>query len=268
VLVPGGRFFMGTDSTSPALALARPSHKVAIDTFCIDAFEVTAEDYKSCSDQGDCKRPETKPVYPKGDKETQAEHDKKVEVLAELCNFGKPDRDKHPINCVSWTLSSAYCNARGKRLPTEAEWEFAARGSDGRKFPWGDDPGDHTFMNACGAECNKWEGGHTLPLTNTMFPGDDGFFGTAPVGSFPKGKTKYGAFDVVGNVWEWTSDFFATYTPDEAINPKGPPVGDRHAIRGGAFNGGVPEWLDPAFRYHQVTEASVAAIGFRCARSL
>ena len=101
-----------------------------------------------------------------------------------------------------------------------------------------------------------------------MFDADDGFAGTAPVGSFPKGKTKYGANDFVGNVWEWTADWFETYKPDEARNPRGAPAGERKAIRGGGFNGGVALWLNPAFRYHQLATASAPAIGFRCAATL
>jgi formylglycine-generating enzyme required for sulfatase activity len=97
---------------------------------------------------------------------------------------------------------------------------------------------------------------------------DDGFFGTAPVGSFPKGATKFGLNDMVGNVWEWTSDWYATYTPEEQTNPTGAKTGDRKAIRGGGFNGGFPLWVNPAFRFHQVATASVHGIGFRCAKTL
>ena len=151
---------------------------------------------------------------------------------------------------------------------SEAEWEFAARGSDGRKFPWGDDPGSEGHMNACGKECNAWEKAHGMKLTPTMYPVDDGYPGTAPVGSFPTGKTRFGSYDFVGNVWEWTADFFEVYKADEVVNPKGAKDGDRKAIRGGGFNGGVTLWLNPAFRYHQVPTASAPALGFRCAKSL
>jgi formylglycine-generating enzyme required for sulfatase activity len=123
-------------------------------------------------------------------------------------------------------------------------------------------------MNACGKECNAWEVSHGLKPSPKMYDAEDGFFGTAPVGSFPKGKTKFGAYDMVGNVFEWTGDWFETYKPDEALNPKGAPVGDRKAIRGGAYNGGFQLWLNPAFRYHQLATASAPGIGFRCARSL
>ena len=89
-----------------------------------------------------------------------------------------------------------------------------------------------------------------------MYADDDGFAGTAPVGSFPKGKTKFGANDFVGNVWEWTADWFETYKPDEQVDPKGPARGRGREARGGGFNGGLALWLNPAFRFHQLATAS------------
>jgi formylglycine-generating enzyme required for sulfatase activity/serine/threonine protein kinase len=266
VLSPGGRFFMGSDE--PGFDLWRPAHRVTIDTFCVDINEVTAGDYKACSDVGDCKRPDPIPSYPRSSGVTEEQHEKGRLAQAELCNFGKPDRDRHPINCVSWDLADNFCKMRRARLPTEAEWEYAARGSDGRKYPWGDEAGDALHMNACGAECNAWERQHSLTPSRRMYEVDDGYPGTAPVGSFPSGKTVAGAQDFIGNVWEWTSDWFETYSPGEAQNPTGAPAGNRKAIRGGGYNGGTRLWLDPAFRYHQLGTASAPAIGFRCVMNL
>jgi formylglycine-generating enzyme required for sulfatase activity len=266
VLVPGGKFFMGSDE--PDFKLWQPSHKTIIDTFCIDVHEVTAAEFKACTDPGECKRPPELPNWPKTTGTSDADHEKKRAAYAELCNFGKPERDQHPINCVSFALAESYCTFRKKRLPTEAEWEFAARGSDGRKFPWGDEAGATERMNAGGTEFTNWEKKHSLPPSQRLYEIDDGFEGTAPVGSFPKGRTKFGADDFIGNVWEWTSDWFETYKPDEVINPKGAPNGDRKAIRGGAFNGGNLLWLNPAFRFHQVPDATTPVIGFRCAMNL
>lgn len=266
VLVPGGKFFMGSDE--PEFKLWQPAHKVTLDSFCVDIYEVTADAYKACSDQGECKRPRPAPDYPKSEGVSDEEHAKTREKLAEQCTFGKEGRGRHPINCVSYFEAEAYCAVQKKRLPTEAEWEFAARGSDGRKFPWGDDPGGEKHMNACGRECNDWERAHGLKVSKAMYAIDDGYPMTAPVGSFPEGKTKYGTYDVVGNVWEWTSDWFETYKPDEVVNPKGAKDGDKKAIRGGGFNGGFALWLNPAFRYHQLATATAPGIGFRCAKNL
>jgi eukaryotic-like serine/threonine-protein kinase len=266
VLVPGGKFFMG--SSDPTFDLWKPPHKVTIDTFCIDINEVTAGDYKACSDIGECQRPDPIPDYPKTSNISDEQHWANRKVVAEFCNFGKEDRARHPINCVSWEFSDGYCKYKKARLPTEAEWEYAARGSDGRKYPWGEEPGDHLHMNAAGPEYTKWEKEHSFKPTPRMFETDDGFVGTAPVGSFLKGKTKFGANDFIGNVWEWTGDWFEVYKAEEATNPTGVPAGERKAIRGGGFNGGNWLWLNPAFRYHQLATASAPGIGFRCAMSL
>jgi eukaryotic-like serine/threonine-protein kinase len=266
VLVPGGTFVMGSDE--PTLTLSQPAHKVTLDAFCIDVDEVTAADYKACSDIGECKRAATEPSFPRAANETEAQHDKAVEAYADLCNFGKEGRERHPVNCLSWALADNYCKMIQKRLPTEAEWESAARGGDARKFPWGDEPGDATYTNSCGTECNKWELAHGIKPSARAFDADDGFAGTAPVGSFPKGKTKLGANDFAGNVWEWTADWFESYQPDETVNPTGAAGGDRKVVRGGGFNGAVARWQSPAFRYPQVAVASMPAIGFRCAATL
>ena len=117
--------------------------------------------------------------------------------------------------------------------------------------------------------CKAWERDHDLSVaTPQLYRDDDGFAGTAPVGSFPKGDTQRGAHDMVGNVWEWTADWYDVYGAAEATNPKGAPAGERKAIRGGGFNGGAADWVNPAFRYHQLATASSPAIGFRCAADL
>jgi eukaryotic-like serine/threonine-protein kinase len=273
VEIKGGRFFMGSDDDG--FPLWRPAHNVTLSPYCIGINEVTVEEYKACVDQGACKRAATVPDYPKSEKTTPDQHDTNRKAFAELCNFGengaiKPGREKHPVNCVSWEMADRFCKVRGGRLPTEAEWEFAARGSDGRKFPWGDDPGkDAKHMNACGKECKAWEATRPIqPKSETMHDEDDGFPGTAPVGSFPKGETLFKLHDMVGNVWEWTNDYYDTYKSGDVVDPQGAAAGERKAIRGGGFNGGFELWVNPAFRYHQDKTATAHGIGFRCAKPL
>lgn len=265
--VVGGTFTMGSDD--PSFPLWKPAHKVTLDTFCLDVNEVTVAAFRGCVDAHGCKAPSAKTNFPKSDSESVEEHDALLRATSELCNWAAAKREEHPINCVTWHESKAYCDWRGFRLPTEAEWELAARGTDGRKFPWGDDVGDHTYMNAAGLEWRKWHAEKSLPAPGgLMYEKDDGFVGTAPVGRFPRAQTQSGQLDMVGNVWEWTSDWYALYRPEPQTNPKGPGAGDRKAIRGGGFNGEFATWINPAARYHQLATARVHAIGFRCAAAV
>jgi formylglycine-generating enzyme required for sulfatase activity/serine/threonine protein kinase len=263
-LVTGGKFRMGSDD--PSFPLWKPAHDVTIDSACLDVTEVTVAAFRDCVRAGACPPAAERPSFPKPGSLKEEDHEKQLVVFAELCNWDKPGRDEHPVNCVDWTSADAYCKHRGFRLPTEAEWELAARGRDGRVFPWGNDTGDHTYMNAAGREWRRWLEDHGLPRpTSLMYEADDGFAGTSPVGRFPRAMTQSGQLDMVGNVWEWTSDWYALYKPDDQVNPKGPSAGDRKAIRGGGFNGEVATWVNPAARYFQVVDARHYAIGFRCA---
>ncbi len=132
----------------------------------------------------------------------------------------------HPVVHVSWNDAQAYCAWAGRRLPTEAEWEFASRGGiDGAKYPWGDEE-----VDAGGWRANIWQG--TFPTVNTL---EDGFLTTAPVSSFaPNG---YGLRQTVGNVWEWCEDWFSprTYSPQPVTAPRGPDRGAARVLRGGSY---------------------------------
>ena len=164
---------------------------------------------------------------------------------------------------MTWEQADAYCKHRGGRLPSEAEWEFAARGRDGRVYPWGDAPPGPALLNGCGAECQRFQAEHKLGEMPALYAADDGFVGTAPVGTFAAGRTQAGLYDMVGNVWEWTADHYAPYPGGEANKlPEGLRV-----IRGGGFNSSFPAHAEPALRFGQDPAAHVHAIGFRCAQT-
>jgi formylglycine-generating enzyme required for sulfatase activity len=261
-LIEGGRFFMGTDAVKPVLAAANPAHKVEVARYCIDLHEVTTAEYEACSKSGGCKRAFKDSFWPQGSMK-KPDWEKARAAYSPLCN-AETDRLQHPINCVTWSQADEYCKEQGKRLPSEAEFEFAARGSDGRVFPWGDDSPDQQHLNGCGSECAAWRKTAGLPPVSTLYAGDDGFPGTAPVGSFPAGKTQAGLFDVVGNVFEWTADAYKPYPRPDGTDPAMPPHNNR-VIRGGAFNSFEPEHTDPALRLPYDADAHTHGIGFRCA---
>jgi eukaryotic-like serine/threonine-protein kinase len=256
IAIPGGSFFMGSDDGLP---FEKPAHQVTLQPFCIDEFEVSVDRYKACSEAGRCKRAGTTNEWA-----TITEKERKA--FDPLCNIREPEeRGKHPINCVDWEMSQKFCREQGGRLPTEAEWEFAARGPDGRKYPWGDDDPAADHLNACGKECVAWGQKHGVE-EKSMYDADDGFPNTAPVGSFPKGASRYGVQDVVGNVWEWVADWYGDYAKDEQTQPKGPDSGDERVIRGGSWNGSYASWVRPTFRYKDAPTKRSYGIGFRCAK--
>lgn len=262
LVIPGGQFFMGSGDKN-ALDFEKPQHQVKLAPYCIDELEVTTERYKTCSDQGACK--------PNADfNEWPGITEKDRKVFDPLCNRRDPTkRARHPMNCIDWGMADAFCRNAGGRLPTEAEWEFAARGPDGRLYPWGDDPPSHLLLNACGKECVEWgKKNLVVPALTPMYPDGDGYPNTAPVGSFPEGKSRYGVQDVVGNVWEWVADYYAPYAVTDLSDPKGPPAGTERVIRGGAWNGAEPSWVRPTFRFKDDPAKRSHGVGFRCAHSI
>jgi formylglycine-generating enzyme required for sulfatase activity len=259
VAVPAGEFFMGCNQEvdESCTEAEKPGRKVQLDAFCIDRTEAAVDQYAACVKAGACSEEGlSKPSW-KGQEQPE---------WAWACNWGKEGKEKHPINCIQWEQASAYCRWAGKRLPTEAEWEKAARGTDGRKYPWGNQEyaelgkAKRLVANVADQAEKRRD-----PKWTVAEGYDDGYAGTAPVGSFPQGASPYGALDMIGNVLEWVSDWHDPdyYKKAPQSNPKGPESGKHHVARGGGWYGEPVNtrislrWLEPVRR--------IASVGMRCA---
>jgi formylglycine-generating enzyme required for sulfatase activity len=183
-------------------------------------------------------------------------------------NWDKTDREQHPINCVRWTDADTYCRWAGSRLPTEAQWEYAARGVQGRKYPWGSEPPEANRLNACGWECVAVHRDFAA-----MYNGDDKWPETAPVKQYPGGGTPEGIHDMAGNVWEWAADWYSKPYPADTIPPPLNPTGPkephperRRVIRGGSWALGNSSWVLAVHRAGGIETERHFDVGFRCAR--
>jgi serine/threonine-protein kinase len=235
VYVPAGEFEMGgTEGKNDE----QPMHTVALDGFWIDRTEVTNAQYERCVADGDCSLPgwavsHTRDLY-----------------------YGNNTYADYPVIYVRWTQAMNYCAWAGARLPTEAEWEYAARGTQEFIYPWGDEF-DGTRLNYCDANCEFDWADKTV---------DDGYADTAPVGSYPGGASWCGTLDLAGNVWEWTADWYGDYHVGVQTNPLGQATGDHKVLRGASW-GDNSSGVYCAVRLKHGTVYGSDHVGFRCARS-
>jgi iron(II)-dependent oxidoreductase len=227
VLVPAGEFRMGSNAEFDN---ERPMRDVYLDAYYIDIYEVTNAEYKKFVDATNHRVPFVNAFW------------------AEPFNWRRgtypPGKEDHPVVLVSWHDAGAYAEWAGKRLPTEAEWEKAARGTDGRAWPWG----------------NQWD----VDRCNIE---ESYLYSTQPVYSFATGTSPYGCYNMAGNAMEWTADWYSEtyyrYAPYE--NPLGPAQGATRVLRGGAWDSNINLYARTAYRYFLPPGERSASVGFRCA---
>jgi len=219
VLIPAGPFTMGSDTGGEDEA---PAHQVDLPAFKIDRFEVTNADFARFVEA------------------TGYQTDAEKAGSTNTWRSYAEGRDNHPVVKVSWNDARAYCEWAGKRLPTEAEWEKAARGTDGRTYPWGNEY-DPKKLNAK----------------------DSGIRGTTAVGSYPEGASPYGLLDMAGNVWEWTADWYQGYPGSTYQSPY---YGEQFKVlRGGGWFE-TAEFVRTTTRNANSVTAANDDAGFRCAK--
>jgi formylglycine-generating enzyme required for sulfatase activity len=238
--VPEGEFLMGSSADDPELSDDEtPQHTVYLDAFWIDQTEVTNRQYALCVSANACPAP------------TETGSSSSDAYYADLLF------SNYPVIYVSWEDARAYCLWVGRRLPTEAEWEKAARGPDGWIYPWGNESGSGSLANLCDSQCTE---------TDQESDIDDGYADTAPVGSYPDGASFYGTWDMAGNVWEWVADWYTDvfYTSTPLNNPIGPVQGDGRSLRSGSW---INQWngVRSANRNQDAPDFASSAVGFRCA---
>lgn len=231
--IPGGTFDMGcTADNGMCDPENQPAHSVTVSPYWIEATEVTVAAYKQCVDAGGCTEP----------------------GLVAPCSYSSPIAPQHPINCVTWQQATDYCTWKGRRLPTEAEWEFAARADSGRTYPWGSAEASCVFA-------------HMFQMTSEQSTYGCDTNDTAQVGSYPDGASPYGGLDMAGNVEEWVADWFSStwYAESPADDPTGPAEGTQRSVRGGDFYDASPFNLRTVERARANPDIGAPERGFRCA---
>jgi formylglycine-generating enzyme required for sulfatase activity len=221
VEIPAGEFYMGKEHDLESGD--GPRHRVYLDTYWIDQTDVTNAMYAKCVQAGKC---------------TFTIQHSKSEI-----HFNNPAYANHPVVFITWDQAVTYCQWVGRRLPSEAEWEKAARGTDGRTFPWGRKPADSTLANF-----------------------NDAIGDTTPVGSFPQGASPYSLLDMAGNVRQWVADWYDIlfYRNSPFQNPLGPGIGEKRVLRGGSFKD-PPNGIRVTTRFAHVPNSPGVNRGFRCA---
>jgi formylglycine-generating enzyme required for sulfatase activity len=232
VCIPPGTFTMGNSQVSapPGYTGHGPAHEVTLGAFALDTNEVTVARYRACVSAGTCTAPLSSPD--------------------QGCTYSATSgsADRLPVTCVSWNDAVAFCEwDGGRRLPTEAEWERAARGTAGNNYAWGNNVACINAVFGGLAQCP--EHGGVLPK---------------PVGSLPRGASPEGALDLTGNTWEWAADWFGPYNSTPASDPVGPDTGSTRIQRGGNWQ--TPPALAMTFMRRAEAPAAIGPFSFRCAR--
>lgn len=224
VYVPEGSFTMGY---SGGYGDEQPQHTVTLEAFWIDRTEVTNSAYAECVQAGACHLPQ------------------RLTSNAIDNYYGNAKYADYPVIFVSWVNAQAYCTWAGLRLPSEAEWEKAARGTDGRLYPWGNNTPDKSLAN----------------FANNI---ED----VTRVGSYPDGASPYGVLDMAGNVWEWTADWYSQnyYSQSPDHNPPGPDTGTERILRGGSWNYDTPG-IRSSYRLAKDPTFASSDTGLRCVRA-
>jgi formylglycine-generating enzyme required for sulfatase activity len=281
IKLDGGPFLMGTNSTEGFPADGEgPVREISVDPFYVDAAPVTnaqfAEFVRATGFSTEAEQFGWSFVF-----QGHIPADRRAELVNDTvlaapwwckvpgASWNRPEgpdtsiatRDDHPVTHISWTDASAYARWAGKRLPTEAEWEFAARGGlEQKRFPWGDDltpDGRHV--------CNIWQG--EFPVLDLA---EDGYAGTSPVTAFP--ANPFGLYSVSGNTWEWCADWFhpSYHLVGPRTNPTGPSLGKARAMKGGSYlcHASYCNRYRVAARTANTPDSSTGNIGFRCVRDL